>query len=201
MIFTPSVSDDINRYYKNTYVKFKETGEKLFYIKSVSNSIVTGMDEEGNAFELWLSEEHPYEVDFSLPRKSYFQYKDRALILERIPAKQYQRGVSEANTKMYGLGREGQWQNFGINFETLGAFVTKQKFFSLEEVLKAEKGMKSMALSPRFAVSLGDLVVYVDTFAVAKLSKKGKALIILQKLFSNELSEFAKTSNLKVVYE
>src|SRR5687767_7922141 len=105
MLFLPSNVDDINRYYRNTYVKFKETGDRLMYISDVNSHRIVGQADTGGdgppeEFVIYLSEAHPYEIDYVLPHKSFFQAADKAVLLSRIPAKQYQRGISQHNTSL-----------------------------------------------------------------------------------------------------
>ena len=61
MIFKASNWEDISRYYRNTYVKFKETGDRLFFIRRVDSYAVTGTDEDGTEFELYLKLKEKFE--------------------------------------------------------------------------------------------------------------------------------------------
>lgn len=198
MLFVPSARDDISRYYKNTYVKFHETGDRLFYIKGVNTEKVFGIDEDGNDFILYLAADKPYEVDYILPRKSYFQYENRALILLRIPAKQYQRGVSEANTKLLKLMGRGSFTTSSINFDTLKAFVGKQQFPSFTEAMKTI-GEGSIALSPRFAFACKTRGLYLDQLHIGSVARRGKMVRLFSPLFVKEVSELVKDTTYKVI--
>ena len=76
MLFKSSNANDIEKYYYNTYIKFKEFGDRLFYIQGVTSEKVFGLDENDDYFELLLSDEAPYEVDYILPNKACFSYSD-----------------------------------------------------------------------------------------------------------------------------
>lgn len=165
MLFTPANRDDIKRYYTGTYVKFKEHGDMLFQIKDVGYDKVTGILEDGRPFSLYMSDEFPYEVGYVLPHKSYFQYKGDAMLLERIPAKQYYRGLREDNTQV-GYIRNGGVVFAGLSFELLKAFVTKQQFYTLSGAINA-KNFKSCVLNSRMMYNRSTKQIYVDFIPVA----------------------------------
>jgi hypothetical protein len=199
MIFMSANYDDISRYYKSTYVKFKETGDKLFYIRHVTPVSVTGCDEDGTEFELFLGNDYPYEVDYILPRKSFFQANKRAILLQRIPAKQYQRGISTGNVRLTGLAKTGGLSTHEIGFDLLKAFVTKQAFPRLDEAIKNTARNVSVALSSRIAYVPDVGYFYVDTTVIAQVDKKTKQIHMLQNVFRNEMQELVQNSQYKVV--
>jgi len=199
MIFTSSNYEDIARYYRNTYVKFKEMGDKLFFIRRVDGYSVTGQDEDGQEFELFLSDEHPYEVDYILPRKSFFQYGKRAALLQRIPAKQYQRGISSGNTSVVSLNNQGGVAKHEIGFETLRPFVTKQKYLALDEAIQNKARNISVVLSPRFAYIPAVKFLFVDTKPVASVDLKEKTITLSHPIFKNEVEQLCKNTVYKVV--
>ena len=196
MIFVPSVSDDITRYYRGTYVKFHETGDKLFYINSVDPREVTGTDEDGTEFQLFMKEDVPYNVDYILPRKSYFQYGKCATLLQRIPAKQYQRGLSGHNTKITGLEDGGAWVPYDIGFDVLKAYVDKQKFASLNEAVGNKEKKYSYALSSRMAYACRSKQIYLDECVIAQvlLSKEEKKIVMSRPIFTQEVKQLASGS-------
>ena len=199
MIFVSSNWEDISRYYKNTYVKFKETGEKLFYVRRVDRFAVTGTDEDGTEFELCLNDEHPYEVDYILPNKSFFQCGKRATMLQRIPAKQYQRGISSSNTQLCSLNKAGGLAKHEINFELLKQFVTKQTFISLDEAVRNKPRNMSTALSPRMAYVPDMNMLFVDFVAIALLDKKDKTIAMIKPIFHDEVIHLTRNSQYKVI--
>jgi hypothetical protein len=198
MIFTTGNWDDINRYYKSTYVKFTEMGDKLFYIRHVNPTSVTGCDEDGTEFELYLDDEHPYEVDYVLPNKSFFQHHKRAVLLQRVPAKQYQRGISVNNVRLTSLAKTGGLSTLDIGFEILKSFVTKQTYLSLETAVKNTGRYVPVALSPRMAYVPDASYIYVDTTPVASLDKKTKSITMLAPIFRNEVTALTINSPYKV---
>jgi hypothetical protein len=198
VIFNSSNHEDIHRYYRNTFVKFKETGDTLYYIRSVNSEVVRGTDATGTEFELWLSDEHPYEVDYILPHKSFFQYKKRACLLVRVPAKQYQRGLSSSNTRVNALSKTGSVQAVELGFDVLTEFVNKQAFASLHKAVLNKAKDASITLSPRFAYVPDMKAIYADTSLVAEVRPDEKLIVVRHPIFRPEISELAKGSEFKV---
>lgn len=199
MLFNSHNYEDISRYYRNTYVKFKETGDTLFYIRDVRPDMVRGTDEEGTEFELYLNEDNPYEVDYVLPNKSYFQYAKRACMLQRIPAKQYRRGICNENVRISSLTKTGGVGNIEVGFESLKAFVSKQAFPSISTVLLQKSKPISVALSPRFAFVPDIGYIFCDQTAVALVDRKAKTVKPLKDVFLPELTQLVEGSNLEIV--
>lgn len=198
MIFNSSSHEDINRYYKNTYVKFKETGDTLYYIRSVNSEVVRGTDASGTEFELWLSDEHPYEVDYILPNKSYFQYKKRACLLVRVPAKQYQRGLSANNTRVNSLTKTGSIQQIELNFDVLTEFVNKQAFPSITKAILNKAKETSIVLAPRFAYVPDTRGIYADTSLVAEVRPDDKLIVVRHPIFLPEIKALTSGTEYKV---
>jgi hypothetical protein len=191
--------EDIQRYYRHTYLKFKETGDTLFYIRDVNPHKVTGTDENGTEFALHLNYDDPYEVDYILPNKSYFQYAKRACMLQRIPAKQYRRGICADNVRITGLSKTGGLVAIEVDFEALKAFVSKQAFPSLNTVLLQKQKPLSVALSPRFAfVPVGGFL-FCDQTCVAQIDAKRKSLTILHPIFKPEIEKLVEGCKLEEV--
>lgn len=199
MIFNQSNRDDISRYYTNTYVKFPETGEKLHYIREVARHAVLGSDEDGNDFELFLSDEFPYEVDYVLPKKGFFQYGKAAHLLFRVPAKQYQRGLSEGNTKVHRINKSGEISEQSLEFQLLKAYVQKQAYPSFETAMANKEGMYSVALSQRFALAPSARALFLDGQLCAIVQPKTKTVESHFSILRPELEEIVKQSSYKVV--
>ena len=198
MFFTPENREDINKYYRNSFLKFKETGDTLYYITNVDANMVSGQVENGRDFKLYLAKEEPYEVDYVLPHKSFFQYGDNAVMLQRIPAKQYHRGLTPDNTMVSFRGVGGAVSNLPIDFIILGAFVKKQKFFSLGEAMK--KDLTSCVLSPRMMYVKQTKNIYIDFTPVATVEVKTKKITMLAPIFEEEIRDFLKATQEEALF-
>jgi hypothetical protein len=199
MQFNSYTWEDIHRYYRHTYVKFKETGDTLFYIRDVNVESVAGTDQDGTEFKLFLNYDDPYEVDYVLPNKSYFQFAKRACMLQRIPAKQYRRGVCADNVRITGLSKTGGLTAIDVNFESLKAFVSKQAFPSLRTVLLQKSKPLSIALSPRFAFVPEAGYLFCDQTCVAQIDKRAKTIRILHNIFKPEIEALIAGAELEIL--
>lgn len=178
MLFTTSTWQDIDKYYHGTYTKFKEFGDKLFRITQVTPHKVSGIDQDDVEFDLFLSDEHPYEVDYVLPHRAVFQYRDRAFLMQRVPARQYKRGLCEGNVRIINVDTG---EAFPIGFAVLKSYVTKQQYFTFGEAIKRKGKLKSYALNSRMSLSVPSYALRIDT------TKIGFYSVELKKLFVNPL--------------
>lgn len=169
---------DINKYFHNTYIKVKEFGDTLFLINSVDHYGVKGDREDGQPFIIYLDDEHPYELDYVLPRKSFFQHGPNAIQLCRVPAQQYQRGMNSQNTALSYLSASGEKRNGSLNFETLRSYVNKQMFSTLKQAV-ADKERTSSALSPRMMYHKSKKQIFMDFEPIAhvSVSKAGNLVV------------------------
>lgn len=188
MILDSNCANDVNRYYKHTYVKFKEHGDTLFYIRNVNQYMLSGCNQDNEEFELYFSNEHPYELDYILPNKAYFQHGKVAALLCRIPAKQYQRGISEGNTSLVALTDKG-FKPLEIGFPTLTPFVTKQQYSTLVDAVRNKSKWLSHALSSRFAYVPRTKEIHCDRTIVATFDNG--IIIPRHPIFRPELIELA----------
>ncbi len=190
MQFTPQNVNDIDRYYRDTYVKFKEYGERLFYIQSVSPSMVTGTDEDGTYFEVHLRSSNPYQMDYILPHKAVFQYKDNVYLLQRIPAKQYRRGLCSGNTQII---RVTDGEKIPMIAPILKAFVNKQNYSTFSEAFKSKH--KAFALGPRMHFLKADAGIYIDMTLVARHFYGTEKIQMIQPIFTSEIKKHMTDNN------
>lgn len=193
MQFKSSNFEDIRKYYQGTYIKLKEYGDTLFRIDSVSSNCVSGMVEDGREFLLYMNDDHPYEIDYVLPHKSFFQYGKDACLLYRIPARQYMRGLSPQNTDVAKFSPDGVLKTGGeLDFEVLKAFVSKQPFFSLSTATgKANpNGLRSFVLTSRMAYHRASKGIYIDFTRVADVDAASKTVTMRQNIFTKEVADF-----------
>jgi len=185
MEFITSNWRDISKYYENTYVKFSEYGERLFLITGVNPNSVTGIDEDDTAFELHLSDSHPYTVNYLLPHKATFQWGNEVYMLQRIPARQYRRGLCSDNTQIINVS-DGRKRDIG--FASLKAFTNKPTYMSFSEAFFAKGRTKALALSPRMTyIRTGDILI--DMVRIAKFNYDTKKIELKNKLFLPEIMQ------------
>lgn len=185
---------DIRKYYEGTFVKFAPFGDELFLIKSVSSDAIKGWYKMGKEeFILTLSDEAPFNLDFVLPHKSVYQLNDYAVVLHRVPARQYFRGICAENTKIFNpLTRDA----VDINWKSLQAYVEKQAFKSLKEAINA-KNYSSIALNSRMHYDRVHKRIGVDSTYVATYDQ-GQNRIHTLPSFKDEITALVAQDPFKV---
>jgi len=177
MEFTSSNAGDIQRYFLNTFVKLPNFGDKLFYIYEVNSEHVLLKDKDGREHILHLHDNAPYDLDVTLPHKCVFQQGPYAKSMARIPAKQYNRGISRNNCVIRFLTRDG-WITENITFDSLDGYVNKPVFPSLDYAVSCvESGsLVSCALAPRFSLLIPSGIIYCDTTKIGAIDYKKKEI-------------------------
>jgi hypothetical protein len=199
MKFSSDNHADISKYFNNCFIKIKESGDLLFFVQHVSRTEVRGVCETGAEFAIYLDNENPYEIDYVLPHKSYFQFGKDACQLYRTPAKQYYRGLNQQNTNVAKLNKEGTGQEgMKLSFDILKAFVSKQPFFSLSEATGKGKGIEgtnhSYVLTPRLAYHRLSKGLYVDGIRIASVDVPSKTIQFKHPIFKPEVAAFLAQS-------
>ena len=186
MKFTQENAKDIEKYFLHTFMKFPSfSGDIIHFVDSVSSLYVKGRlwnGEEEEEFEFLLRPEEGPDVEYIMPIKSFFQHEGEAHYMFRVPARQYQRGVNSQNTCLLKLGAHDGFDNVTITFQRLASYVGKQAFPSLAMF----KGEKSMALSPRMAVSGGGCL-YIDRNLVGNVDLAKKEVLLKERVFAPEI--------------
>lgn len=188
MKFDSGTYNDVAKYYKGSFVKFPQTGDYLCTVDSVDPSRIVGKIFSPDANGSWAP--RPYqlpfgegvEIDFVLPKKSYFNYKGRALFLYRIPARQYRKGITTENTSVMGLGEKGGWNPTIPDFDMLTAYVNKQLF------LPFGTNAKSYAVAARMAVTKCGYL-YIDKVRIGTVDMKKKEIMVRDQLFVHEVEK------------
>lgn len=180
---------DIQKYFQGSYIKLPEAGETLHWIDRVYEDHIKGklyqknekgeVEEEPFIYYLHpLSEASP-EVEYIMPRKSYFNHEGRAMFLSRIPARQYHRGITAENTQIQALNATA-FVGISINASRLTAYVGKQAFMPF----KQHAG--SYAVSSRMAVNeLG--LLYLDTTKIGRVHYEERLIIVSNEMFIPEV--------------
>ena len=197
MFFQQSNVSDIDKYFRNTFIKLKEFGDELFYVSGVHSSCVTGKDQTGEDFELILSDAMPYEVDYVLPSRAVFQSGNRVSMLQRIPARQYKRGLCADNTQLVDVYTG---EKLAIDMDTLVGFVNKPRYTTFDDVVKKKVG-KSVALNSRFSYHAADGSIRCDLKPIGAVDLASKTLKV-NKLFAPEIKNLLDLckESIKVVY-
>lgn len=192
MIFSPATRQDIMKYFQGTYVKFREEGDKLFLIEQIEAYRILGKCENGEQFCLYMNNETPYEMEYILPHKSYFQFGPNAVLLTRVPAQQYFRGLCASNTNLSYMGPGGV-KAMQLDFEALKHYVNKQKTFTVGSAIGASE-CATCVLTSRMMLNRGNKQIYIDFTPVAKVQPSRSAITMLKPIFFDEVQDMLKST-------
>ena len=174
--------DDIKRYFYHTYVKIKEFGDKVWFVTNVNSQEVRLEDVDG--CEVYIDLASEYELDYVIPPRTMFQRGPSAVLLQRIPAKQYYRGMHSSNTKFSYLKGNGGFAQMDWNIKVVQEFVDKPCYQTIESFQDNPDMLDSYALSPIMAVAQnGSLFVGRQKVGMFKFpSRKIKIAPLFEKM-------------------
>lgn len=183
MYAEPANYQDVDKYFRNCFIKVAEYGDTLFFIEKVTPEGIFGQDEHGEPVCVEFDGKElgkvGYHLDYIIPKKAFFQVKDKAVLLGRIPARMWKKGISKENTCFYVFGE--RITTIDVGFEILKAYVQKPIYLPYTEL----KDKVSLALSPRVALHKNGFI-FVDSTKVGRYYDSSKT-IICKKLFLNDL--------------
>lgn len=195
MLLTSQNVEDIQKYFGGTYIKIPEYGDLICYVDKVLPEALLLRDAEENPLALELdgatTGKKEYNLEYIIPKKTYFQYEDCAYFLTRIPAKQWKKGISKSNTQIFKL-TGNTFKSLGIDFKILTAYTNKHEYPSVFYM----DNYDSLALSSRLALDCYSKNIYCDTCVIGKYDPK-EELVFVKKLFEKEVK--AVFPNKKVV--
>ena len=146
MKIDPYNSADILKYFKDTFVQFKEEGNALFYVLNCDTKYLYVQEVATREFAV-INLNKGYNIDFCLPRKCVFLHKDRVSMIARIPAQQWKKGIHSKNTAFYQIVN-GEWESVMFLTPLLVSYLNT-KYNTMNDY----DGMRSLALSPRVSIA------------------------------------------------
>lgn len=184
--------EDIKKYYQGCFVKFKETGEHIWYIDHVDPEKIVCSDSKKE--EVAIDLDIGYEIDYILPKKTVFQFGDYAMILTRVPARQWKKGLSKQNTRFARLGAQGSWGAVDFAISYIEGFTNKPSYYDAQDTLKAfanpASDLQSAAITPRISMCR-EGKVFIDGVLVGKFDLNEKTFVC-KKIFQPELAHYFK---------
>lgn len=187
MELVPSNVADIYKYYGDSYVKLPGFGDKLFLITKVNEDAIYFEDSNGKPGTITLHEDHPFLLDMVLPHKAMYQMGNYCFLLQRLPARQYNRGITEKNCRISALGEAG-WTYKNTSFSALEGYTNKPMYRPLHEVIET-RWSGSEALGARFAYLASNKGIYCDQKLVATVNVKEK-IILCHPILIPEIERF-----------
>ena len=202
MLCTISSIMDVKKYYLNTYVKLPELGDLVCFIDFVGKVAedgeivykLSGQVSTGDVFEVLLHDDQPYTIDYVLPKRGLFMHNGQGHFLVRIPARQWSRGVSVENTKIYAYHSGAGWLETGHSLSILQSYVNKpESSVHTEQSLIESKDF--IVLSRRFGFHYP--YIFLDNVKVGIVEMQSDSLsyrVKADSLFIPELSKLLPSS-------
>lgn len=192
MIFHRSVYNDIVKYYSGNIIKLTSlTGDRLWKVIDICPDEVALKDVDG--FEIYMDLNDEYQVDFPLPKRAVYQSGHRAMLLQRKPAKQYNRGIHEQNTMVKSLGTS-LWTFSPFNIDVLQQFVDKPAYQDPDNL---DMEYDSWAITPVLAVNKVGRVWALDKVIGQVNSFEQKQMTLTSSLFKPEITTAFPTWSVK----
>jgi hypothetical protein len=153
--FTSSWWKDFHQRYESTYGWYeKENKEKLLvYLAKVSEDQLTFLDKLGVAH--YANPDKGNVFTFIPVEKGCYNYGNSVVATQRVPARQWKRGVCPANTRITDLASGG---HMPLNFTSLELIFLPQKNENLEKFKKTGHG--NVAFTNCLALANNNLYVY-----------------------------------------
>jgi hypothetical protein len=209
--FTSADSGDFQRRYQGTFGFFVNKGNKLLTrldkvnvdgrLSSVEFSDVEGLryllkpdsDKEGLGFE------------FLPPKCAYYNTAGGIpLLINRIPARQYLRGICDRNTSIRDMLGKGYPVDFSTLLQVFANQVTIPAALLAAVKNKATASAAGIAISPQFAISLNHNVItcYDQPIGYAEF-KEGVFIVELDssELWHQEITDAFRRANLRVEFK
>jgi len=124
---TRNNAEDFRARYEGTYGFLKKTPEspaKLVHIQGVNRRTVSFVTCEGQ--EGYVNADSGINFEFLPITRGWYELEDRAVFLTRVPARQWQRGISNKNTSAKTFDQSGSLTQEPLGLEMLEKiFVTK----------------------------------------------------------------------------
>lgn len=206
--FTAIGANDFKQRYQGTYGFFTRGDKK--YLTRLENVYVGGqsyvefVDRNGMEYKLLQdSKEDNCGFEFIPPKCAFYNTKEGSpRIINRIPARQYQRGICDRNTSIKDLiGR-----SFNVDFKILAALFEEVPSIAeaLAAAIKSSAADRGVAISPQFAVGLNEQTIKCFNTTIGRCTyDKGIFTVTLEspELWQQEIKDAFSRAKLEVVFK
>lgn len=195
MLVNIETYNDANSYYKDTFVKIRETGDQLWQISHIDSQRIFVIDTKGEQAYLDLHE--GYNLDFAIPKRVTYQLGGNAVHLARIPARMWKKGIHPKNTMFTVLSDPGMWHTAQFNAAMIEGFINKPCYYSFEQAqseFNANANYASCALNPRMSITRSGRL-FLDQTHIATYEQDQ---MVVKKIFIPEITKLIEGLSIKV---
>lgn len=191
--FVSETAKDFRQRYQNTYGFFttKETNKRiLVVISNVEENKVDFYDVDRNQYSAQVN--MGVQFEFVAPVKRLFTDGKIIMLIQRKPARQWQRGLSSSNTSITNIDTGA---NITLNFSRVQEAYGKSHVFNPKDHAKYLSENSSICLLSDMFAFVGD-TLYLYNVAVGKVNKETKVITMDQKVFHQEVCDLLRNINL-----
>lgn len=188
--FTSYGTRDFVQRYAETYGWLERNGKPNLLVKllKITDSFLNFTDETG--FEYTALSDRGNWFTFIPVVKGSYLYKDTIVVVQRIPARQWRRGICEENTSIKTI--EGV--SLDTNFEVLKAIFSPVQNTTIETFKHTLEGDRVL-FNPQFSIYKNRFYVYDNVIGTYESGK----VMLNNDLFQQEITDIFNSHNIPVV--
>jgi len=194
----PSIRDDMQRRYENTYMTIEQKGEKIVvcYIGSNSNKFSFSMS-DGNFIDFRPTDADV--IDVLLPKVGYYNVNGNPIYLVKYPQRQWKRSLCSSIYKILSPINTNNNRNHPADiWYALGKESLSPIYASLDDI--KINLFANVAISLKFVVAKDQFDVpclMYKRYKVAELDFANRTVIVTQPLLRQEIQDLFKYTGVR----
>lgn len=188
---------DFHQRHNHTYGFFqKPSGERLLvYVKSVTGNECKFETRDGQAFTAFA--DAGVEFEFLPVLRGWWDRPDgRAVHFNRIPARQFQRGIARGNTELYTYDDRGRCRDVPIGFDVLSD-VFCPAFGAVAGISRWKEGRGVLAaLGRHFAID--DIALYFHIEKIGTVLDNKRKVSLSSDLYMQEVMDAMRRNQVEI---
>lgn len=185
--FLSANAGDFRQRYLNTYGFYSRGGKrKLVQLADINldRHVLTFVDSNGAQFTLNADAEEDVGFEFLFPVPCWHNTNKGPMLVSRVAQRQYQRGISDSNTKIMHASGNTAMGGVHVSFDSLRAI-----FESKTTVKEAQAAFPNFSLSDQFMVGATKMWLYNQ--AIGEVTRQGGISVKLfdPSMFTTEVTD------------
>lgn len=175
MIATSDNTQDVNKYFQNTFIVVPEVTPEhvMLLVKAREDGLVCQDSRTNQEGFISFADDYTYEIQSPLvTRKAWFMYEGSPYLISRVPARMWRKGIDKQNTVINAVTPSGNLTQVGLSTKLLNAYLQTDYPDALED----KKDLQ--VLSPEWVFNSKTNVIQYWHFVVGKTSKRTKEIFV-----------------------
>ena len=183
---------DVEKYFAGTYIVVPEVDPHKIYllVKAKPEGVIV---REPDTFQEGLiSFEGGFEYTIQCPlvnKKRWFMHGDMPVLITRIPARMWKKGIHPENTLMFTFDAVSNLKPLGLKPNILESMLK-------QEIRTKPTFMENVVLSPQFAFCKKNNLLYFWDVVVGKVAKRTRQVFLPRELYDIQLPEALNAYNI-----